>query len=168
MMVFLVMQDPDFVARWHQTVNEGDSAGRDVLGARAWEMFLERPLIGWGPDGFGYELEARFRGSRGEGNSSHNLELDTLMGSGILGSVPFFIGIVLCCRSAWKNRRRELGMLRLAVLVTVLVNAQFIPYGESKPLWLFLALCAFTIRPGGKQSNQRRSAQFAPSVRLAN
>jgi len=169
MMAYMVMADPDFVARWNRTLNEGDSAGRDVLAARAWEMFLERPLIGWGTNEYGYELEQRYRGRRGEANSSHNLELDTLMESGILGGGLFFIGIGLCWASAWKNRRRELGMLRLAAVVTVLAVAQTVPYGGSKPLWLLLALCASTIRLRSKHSNQRTKGTTRPfSVSFVN
>ncbi len=35
--------------RWERTYYEGDTAGRDAIYSAAWEMFLEKPLAGWGP-----------------------------------------------------------------------------------------------------------------------
>lgn len=154
MMGYLVMTNPAFIERWNRTLNEGDTAGRDELLVLALGMVRESPLVGWGPNSYQYELEERFHGYRGLSQSSHNLELDALIEGGILGGGPFLLGIALCCRSAWKNRSGELGILPLAALVTILVNAQFIPYAVSKPLWLLLAVCAPTIRFSSRRSRQ--------------
>src|SRR5262249_4323972 len=45
--------------RWERTYEEGDIAGRDEIYAAAWDMFLEKPVFGWGPVNHLYELGSR-------------------------------------------------------------------------------------------------------------
>jgi O-antigen ligase len=155
-MGYFVMSDPAFMARWTRTINDGDVAGRDTIMAHSLDMILESPLIGWGPNAFQYELEWRYAGIRdlSAPQSSHNLELEAFLEGGALGAFPFLLGIALCCRSAWKSRREGIGMVRIAALAAILVNAQFIPYSAAKPLWLMLAICAAANRFAGNRYNQ--------------
>ena len=47
--------------RWERTYYEGDVAGRQVLLPAAWGMFLEKPIMGWGPVSQSYEMASSDR-----------------------------------------------------------------------------------------------------------
>jgi O-antigen ligase len=124
--------------RWEASYYEGDVAGRDVLVPVAWEMFLERPIIGWGPVNNGYEMNSRLARPGGLGDP-HNLYLWLLLQTGLLGAAPFFIGLWLCCCSVWRARTSAQDSLPLAWLVFMLaINAKG-TYLYDKTFWLVLA-----------------------------
>jgi len=87
--------------RWESTFETGETAGRNTIYSNALDMFLEKPILGWGPVTHRAELGSRlglpFR-------DTHNLYLYILTETGILGGIPFFIGLWLCLQSAWKAR----------------------------------------------------------------
>ena len=63
----------------------------------AWEMFLEKPLIGWGPANNISELGSRL-GLGSAIGMPHNVYLWLLTETGLLGTVPFLAGLWLCWR----------------------------------------------------------------------
>lgn len=99
-------------------------------------MFLDRPVIGWGPVSYGYELGSRtgvaYRGA-------HNLYLFLLIETGLVGAVPFFIALGLCLQSAWHNRGGAYGVLPLALLVLMLIANLSGDWLDRKLLWVTLA-----------------------------
>jgi O-antigen ligase len=120
-------------------------AGRETLFPVLVEMFSEKPLIGWGPINSHYELSLReLYVSEGEKTlfkrDSHNLMLETLTSTGILGTLVFWPGIVLCVLAGWRARTGTDGILPLAVLIALLVANMSGNYIGSKLIWLFLAL----------------------------
>jgi O-antigen ligase len=128
--------------RWERTFQEGDTAGREEIFATAWEMFLQSPLIGWGPDNHLSELGSRLGGVR---RDPHNLYLWILNETGLLGAILFFSGLWLCWRSAWKARRTTQGVVPLAMLVYLLL-ANLTGTGHlNKFFWLMLA---YTVAAG--------------------
>jgi O-antigen ligase len=123
--------------RWENTYYEGDVAGREVLMPIAWEMFLERPLLGWGPVYHYWEMNIRTNDS--DGGDPHNLYLWLLKETGLLGGIPFFVGLLLCWGSAWKARVSHQDSLPLAYLVFMLVANLKGTYLYFKLFWLVLA-----------------------------
>jgi O-antigen ligase len=136
-MVYFVSLNPYVLDRWQQTIQEGATSKRDVIFAAAFEMFLERPIIGWHPLEFLGELGKRtgipFIGA-------HNLYLHLLLEVGLLGAIPFFTGLFLCFRAAWKTRSGPLGSIPFALLVTVLVGNMSGEFVEWRSFWFVLAL----------------------------
>jgi O-antigen ligase len=131
--------------RLADTAEHGAMAGRENLFPVLLEMFTEKPIIGWGPINSHYELSLReLYVSEGEKTlfkrDSHNLMLETLTSTGILGTLVFWPGIVLSVLAAWRGRTGAEGILPLAVLVALLVANMSGNYVSSKLLWLFLAL----------------------------
>lgn len=122
--------------RWEATFATGDTAGRDTIFAQAWNMFLEKPLLGWGPLSNVYELGSRvglpFR-------DPHNLYLWVLTETGLFGAIPFFIGLWLCLRAAWKARDGLQGVLPLSMILCLLINNMKGTSLSSKLFWIVLA-----------------------------
>jgi O-antigen ligase len=124
--------------RWEATFTKGDTAGRDVIYANAWDMFLERPVFGWGP-AFLFELGSRLGLQT---RDTHNLFLWLLDQGGLVGAMPFMGALFLCCRSAWRARKSIQGILPMAMLVCLLVTNMKGTGIHSKLLWLVLGYAA--------------------------
>lgn len=124
------MQSDVMRARFEETIEEGDLARREQIYPTAWEMFQEKPLLGWGPITSTYELGMRLGHPEEETKNPHNLILFGLVSTGLLGSAPLFIGIAFAVVNAWKTRAGPHGILPLAMMVAVLV-------ANMSGLWLF-------------------------------
>ena len=117
-------------ARFEETIEEGDVARRERIYPTAWGMFQEKPLLGWGPIVSTYELGMRLAHPEEETKNPHNLILFGLVSTGIIGSAPLFIGIMLVVLNAWKTRDGPHGLLPLAMVIAVLA-------ANMSGLWLF-------------------------------
>jgi O-antigen ligase len=128
------------LVRWQATLQTGNLAGREAIYPEAWRMFLERPLIGWGPVNHVYELGARVADSAVDGKTdTHNLLLWLLTETGVLGLVPFAFAIGLSVRGALRARRGPEGVLPLALLATMLALCMSGTWQFRKLFWLVLA-----------------------------
>jgi O-antigen ligase len=142
--VFMVLTNPSFLERWEETYYEGNMSGREDIFPAAFEMFLERPIFGWSPSQAGYELGRRtfvpairtFEPNR----DAHNTVLALLIQIGIVGAVPYLIGVWLCGRTAWQARAGPLGLLPFAIVVSLIVTGMAGNSLGFKGQWLFLAL----------------------------
>jgi O-antigen ligase len=123
--------------RWERTFYEGEIASRDRLMPVAWEMFLERPITGWGP--INHYWEMNIRTGDPDGGDPHNLYLWLLNETGLLGSIPFLMGLWFCWCSAWKARGSDQASLPLAWLVFVLAINTSGTYLYYKLVWFALA-----------------------------
>jgi len=118
--VWVSYESPLLRQRFDQA-ETGNLAGREEIYPVAWEMFRERPLLGWGPMLNKHELATRLQPPPPDGvKDTHNLVLELLTATGLLGSGPFFVGLGLCVRSAWHARRGSQGILPLAMMGTLL------------------------------------------------
>jgi O-antigen ligase len=136
--IYLVLNDQSTMSRFERTYEQGEMAGRDIIFARAVEMISEKPLLGWGNVSRS-ELGVR-TGDGLRGRDTHNLFLYLLTTTGLLGTIPFLIGLGLCMRAAWTARVCSLGLLPLAWLVTIMViSMSGTPIGD-KLMWIALAL----------------------------
>lgn len=127
----------DFVrARWEKTLYEGDVAGRFEIYQTALQMFAEQPLLGWGPARHYLELGHRLGL---EQRNTHNLYLWPLIETGLLGAIPFFIGLGLCWKSAWSARKTVQGLLPAAMLLFYLALAMKSNQIYDKLFWVLLA-----------------------------
>jgi len=144
--IYLVLNDQSTMSRFERTYEQGETAGRNQIFAAAVEMISEKPLLGWG-NMAGPELGSRTgKWSR----DTHNLFLHLLTTTGLLGAIPFLIGLGLCVRAAWTARVCSLGLLPLVWLVTMMVVSMSGTPIADKLLWLTLALSlaseAFTVK----------------------
>ena len=137
-LLYLIATEPLMTERW-QRAQRGDLATRQSTIPAALEMSIERPLFGWHPVEFRYELAARL-GQGGEIADPHNLLASLLAEVGIVGTIPICIGLWLCFRAAWTARRGDLGLMPLSLMVGVLTMHQSGPNVTWKPFWLVMGL----------------------------
>ena len=116
--------------RFEKTLEDGDLARREQIYPAAWEMFQERPLLGWGAIASTYELGWRLGHIDEDTKNPHNLVLYGLVSTGIVGAIPLFLGTGLAAWAAWKSRRGPHGVLPLAMVTAVLA-------ANMSGLWLF-------------------------------
>ncbi len=122
--------------RWERTFEEGDVAGRDEIFDAAWDMFLDSPVIGWGPvnhlDELGSRLGLPFR-------DPHNSYLWVLNETGVLGAIPFFAGLWFCWCCAWRARKSDQGVVPIAMLGFLLLTNLKGSGHMDKFFWVALA-----------------------------
>ena len=142
MVVFLVvmsMQTEVMRNRFADTAQTGNTAGRDVLFSTLWQMFLEKPWTGWGPVNNQFELAQRIAEQNSLRRDSHNLVLETLTTTGILGTLPFFLALGLIARGAWRSRHGLHGITPVALLGVHFFGAMSGNPISTKLFWLVLA-----------------------------
>lgn len=127
-------------SRLELSAEKGDLAGRERIYPAAWQMFTERPMLGWGPIDNQAEIARRVEWQADETRDAHNLVLELLTTTGIVGTIPFLIGLALCVRAAWRARNGVLGRLPLAMLATVFMGCVSGTWIVAKVLWLALAI----------------------------
>jgi O-antigen ligase len=125
--------------RLENAATTGKFAVRERIYPALLGMFRERPLLGWGPIENQFELERRLREPDRERRDAHNLVLELLTTTGVVGIAPFLAGLLLCLRSAWRARRTARGVLPLAMLASMLVGVMSGTWIASKILWFTLA-----------------------------
>lgn len=132
--------------RLEATMGTGTMAGRERIYPELWRMIQEQPMLGWGPVANKYELGQRLQEDRFPRRDSHNLVLEVLSATGVLGTIPFLVALALCLRAAWQARRGPHGVLPLALLLCVLAANMSGNRIASKLLWLALA---YALASGG-------------------
>lgn len=125
--------------RFEEAVEEGDLARREQIFPAAWQMFLEKPLFGWGAVTAQYELGARLGHVDEDSKNAHNIILNTLMTTGLLGAVPIFAGTYLALYAAWRSRNGALGVLPLSMMVMILVANMSSNWLGNKMHWFVIA-----------------------------
>lgn len=156
--IYFIAQNSDFLERWEKTYYEGDLAGREDIFPAAGEMIRERPIVGWQSVNWVYELGRRVGGVwTWRGRDAHNLYLAVLLETGLLGAVPFFIGLWWCTRAAWRARHGPLGLMPLGLLFTLLVGGMSLTPLYSKVPWLILALTLAGRTPTHNRTGKRLS-----------
>lgn len=143
--------------RWARAWNTGQFAGREQIIPEAWQMFTQKPLAGWGPVLNIVELGRRFEEPSID---THNLYVWILTETGLLGGIPFFLGIWLCLRGAWRVRQGAEGSLPLAMLTCVLAVNMSLTWLSRKQFWLILAYAV-----ASEQTFRRKWALAATSAR---
>jgi O-antigen ligase len=172
--VYFIMNTPSATQRWEQAVYDGKLAGREHIVPVALQMFLERPLLGWQP--FAYERELGRRLGRYK-KDAHNLFLTLVLEVGIVGAVPFLMGLWRCAQTAWQARIGRLGLLPL--------EQSSSPFWQRRRLnrfcctngsgWLWSALRALgpqaiRLSPGYSSSGapwEMKHESFSPGAKLS-
>jgi O-antigen ligase len=163
MIIWFAFHSQSLQQRFGASLATGNLAGREQIFPAAWQMFLEKPLLGWGPVSKNFEIQRRARYPSVESRDPHNLILEVLTGTGLLGGIPILLGTWLCVRAAWKARFGAHGVLPLAMLVATFLINMSMDWLYSKTYWLTLAYALASGSPVLRKVIQRAAA--APSVR---
>ncbi len=86
---------------------------RTIMWGIAWESFKERPVLGWGPENFGYLFQknfnpAYFKPEEGFGawfDRAHNVFFDYLVAGGVIGLVSYVSMFAAFYWGLWKKRK---------------------------------------------------------------
>jgi O-antigen ligase len=138
LMVGAALQSPLMRQRL-EMARSGNLAKREEIFPTAWGMFRERPLTGWGPTANYYENASRMPMRGFESRDTHNLVLELLTSTGLLGTVPFLIGLGVAGAAAWRARTGPQGMLPAAFVAALLVGNMSGNFLWFKVYWLVLS-----------------------------
>jgi O-antigen ligase len=148
---FAAYRSPMLSARFEEVLTEHSLAGRERIYPATVQMISERPVLGWGPVENQYEIAQRIGEEKLDRRDAHNLVLELLSTTGILGTIPFLVGLALCIREGWRARRGPWGMLPFALLMSVLVGCISGTWIASKVLWFVVAVAV----AGGAYAEKR-------------
>lgn len=154
LLAFAALRSPMLAARFQEVITEHNLAGRERIYPAVVSMIAERPVLGWGPVENQYEIAQRIGEEKLDRRDAHNLLFELFSTTGILGAVPFLIGLGLCIREAWRARLGRWGMLPFAIVVSVLVGCISGTWIASKVLWFVIAVAL----AGGAYVNRRLEA----------
>jgi O-antigen ligase len=149
---YMVAKNPDLLERW-KLASEGDLASREDIYSAAIEMILERPAFGWQPVEFVYELGARVNAPSGK-RDAHNLILWVLLEVGLIGAIPFLVGLWVCALAAWRARTGHLGLLPMSLFLAILAANMTHTYLVDKAQWLIFALTVASVSTVGRQGKR--------------
>jgi O-antigen ligase len=140
LMLLLVVKSDVMLGRLAK-VPEGSFSQRENIFPTLLGMVREKPLLGWGPITNKYELARRLGDAVHDRRDAHNIMLEVLTASGLLGAIPFCLGLWLCVQSAWAARASPRGVVPLALLLAVLAGNMSENRIAGPLLWLILG-CA--------------------------
>lgn len=140
-------------SRLEDSAETGTMAGREHIYPAAWAMFKERPVLGWGPVNNKYVLGGRLAEQLRRRRDTHNLLLEVLTSTGVVGAIPFMLVLALGIRGCLQARHGPHGALPLAFMSAVLVANSSGNWIASKLLWVVLA---FAIAAGAEAAAARR------------
>lgn len=135
---WMALQSP-LMQRRFELAESGNLAGREVIFPIAARMVLEAPLFGWGGIRNQFELGSRLPSHDRLRRDTHNLGLELMTSTGLVGTIPFLIGLSLCAVAAWRARRGPQGVLPMAMMALVLVGNLSGNFLVFKLYWVMLA-----------------------------
>jgi len=110
--------------------NEGTIRGRIVVWEIAWKGFLERPLLGWGPENFDLAFARYYNPCLGTEecasaiwyDRAHNIVFDILVTTGILGLVSYLTIFGTALFVLWKKYfANKIGFTEAGIFTSILV-----------------------------------------------
>jgi O-antigen ligase len=131
-----VYSNDEVLRRWEMALVEGSMSGREDILPAAWNMFTEKPFLGWGPIVNYHELGSRF--DRFD-LDTHNTYLWILTETGLVGAFPFFVGLWLAVHAAWNARKGSEGNVPIAMLMCLLLINMSGTWHLRKLFWVTIA-----------------------------
>lgn len=108
--------------------------GRVVVWQTAWQGFLDRPLLGWGPENFELAFTKFYNPCQGSAecadeiwfDRAHNIIFDTLVSGGAIGFAAYLAIFGAAFWILWKNYRRNAVDFCTVGIFTTLLLAYFL------------------------------------------
>ena len=139
---------------------DSSAVRRYVLNVATWHVFLDHPLLGVGPGQFSAHYSADYGNRVGlieqrKTYRGHNMYLETLAETGLIGLLSFLSIMFVIMRGLWKARGRlkrirpDLAATASAFLLCLAaysISAIFDHLSYQRYLWLLLALSSATTR----------------------
>ncbi len=112
---------------------EARHMARPLAWQKAWQGFLDRPILGWGPQNYTFPFDKYFDpcfyvrecGGETRFDQAHNIIMDNLVDGGTLGLLGYFSILGSAFFVLWKNYFRKRVAFWTAGIFTVLLVAHF-------------------------------------------
>lgn len=152
--IFLAIYQPPFIKDRAETVLR-QMQPRFVVWEKAWKGFLEKPLFGWGPENFNVVFTKFFNpcmflpecGSEIWFDRAHNVVLDTLATTGIVGLASYLLMFVMAVLGLlWvciKKKQSIFPALTMAVLLAVYFFQNLLVFDMISSYAVFFLSLAF-------------------------
>ena len=117
-----------------QWLSERANKSRQVIWSVAWQGFLERPILGWGPENFSFVFHKHFDpgfyipevyGGDTRFDRAHNIVFDNLIDGGALGLLGYLSMLGASFWILWKGYRRNQISFITAAVPSVILMAHF-------------------------------------------
>ena len=125
--------------RAEATIYEGDTGLRVQLSQASLGLMKDDPLMGRGAL-FASDLGSSLGLGRRIG--AHNAYFELLLAFGVLGFIPWAIGVAVTTLGVWRSRASPWGPLFLALLAATLCFAAVSNLAHVKYFWILLAVLA--------------------------
>jgi putative inorganic carbon (hco3(-)) transporter len=136
----------------------------------AWRVFLDHPILGIGPGNFSTFYSIPYTNRIGlmqqtEGYRGHNLYLETLSETGLIGLLSLLAIICVVMRGLWKEHRRlvrrcpELDYVAIAFFLSLTayaISAVFAHLSYQRYFWLLVAVSSAAVRIIHQASQESR------------
>ena len=129
------------IHRFRNVIEREQPITRVEIAKESVYLLLENPIFGVGPVEYASALGSRLGTAS---KSSHNTYLRVLLETGIIGFIPFILGIGMTLKMAYANRTNRFGIIMLVFLVTLLVSFLFLEWTHRKITWIILGLATNT------------------------
>lgn len=172
--LFLILRNAQFVknspvlSRFSSiSISETTTKSRFMVWQMALDGFKERPILGWGQEGFNYVFNKYYNplmyGQEQWFDRTHNVVLDWLVAGGILGLASYLAFFFFVCWGLWK-KDNGLSVSERSVLIGLAV-AYFIHnlfvFDNIISYLLFFTIAGFSAAVGYPKSEQ--SGELSPS-----
>lgn len=125
---------------------------RDIIFDQAWHDFLSRPVFG-----FSYMTSG--------GYSPHNIFLEALMATGVVGSVFLVPALVAAVRGGWRILLGQVGAPGISIALTgtclLIVGLTSGSVGQFPEFWIMLTIVT-VLGSGGRQAMRPSHPSAAP------
>lgn len=147
LIIILAIYQPSFIKN-EITKTLRDMKPRFVVWEKGWKGFLERPIFGWGPENFNVVFLKHFNPCMFLGECGgeiwfdrvHNIVLDTLVTTGIVGLLSYLSIFAISIFGLFKVCLKEKENLFFALGLTVLLIVYF-----SQNLLVFDMISSYTV-----------------------
>lgn len=134
----IVLTTPVVEARWTAVVEQGDTGTRAELADSGLGLFGLSPILGRGAS-YMDELGGLVLG-QDRPIAAHNAYLEVLVSFGIIGAIPWLLGIASVFGGVWRRRKQLWGTVFSALLAASLVYGLAGNLGYDKFFWILLAM----------------------------
>lgn len=132
----------DFVSG--KGTDEGSILARFYYTKLGFQMFFERPILGYGIGNYSSLLQA----IAGRENYSHNNYTELLVGTGLIGAITYYMVYILSLVNLFKfiKSKNTFGFLLFSMVFTTMIIGYSWVYYQMKMFYVFNAIIAVFIK----------------------
>ncbi len=135
---YLVAQNQSVLIRIFNSINKGDTAGRDFIWLQSLFLIENMPFFGYGYNTYLQDLgHATGKLLR----VTHNTYLAAILSSGWVGFSFFLLFLYKAFKAVWAIRKIEYGNYLFLVFILLSLSSMSINMEITKWYWIILALC---------------------------